>query len=222
MRDLDELTRSAQPIWRDSCWRRGASSFWRDVQCHQKSRHHVVSGDAAGDFDQGGGVKVLLHLLEDVVAHLDLQRHLRRILNNDSFNGIQRRCRHRLARALLDVGSHSIQMRLLATCRQKIDGMVVVFVVCAGYQRDRANCQFPQAAFNRQLSAHGLEIDIPAARQRLTPEQGMVQRGELAASASFNRRDEFARLGAEGGSPGRNAHGGLSWRPAGQKGQMNR
>ena len=54
----------------------------RNAQCHQKPRHHVVSGNPAGQLHNLRGVEVLAQCVEDLVGDFYIERHLRGVLNH--------------------------------------------------------------------------------------------------------------------------------------------
>ena len=89
--------------------------------------------------------------------------------------------------------------------------MVLVLIIRVGQQRDSANAEFAQFGAGGQVGAHGFQIDVPAARQRLAPEQGFVEVDRRAVPAFEDGVNQVVRLGLEGESPVPDTHGGLSW-----------
>ena len=83
------------------------------------------------------------------------------------------------------------------------------FIAGPGHQRRGADAEFAQFGAGRQVGAYGFQIHIPAARQRLAPEQGFVELNQRAAPALEDGVNQVLRLGLEGGGPVGNAHGGV-------------
>jgi len=145
-----------------------------------------------------------------LVADLDVQRHLRGVLNHQLLNRTQRRVGRGFARIVFDHGLEGIEFGLAATGGQEVRCVVAILVVGAGQQGHGANAQLTKLAAGRQSGAHRAQVDVPGPRQRLTPQQCLVEVDQGAAPACQDGIDQLLRLGFEGGVPVRDAHDGLS------------
>ena len=81
--------------------------------------------------------------------------------------------------------------------------MVLLFIVSAREQRDGADAEFAQFGAGWQVGAYCFQIHVPAARQRLAPEQGFVEVDQRAAPALEDRVNQVLRLELAGGGSSR-------------------
>ena len=147
---------------------------------------------------------MLAQAVENSVADLHVQRHLRGVLDHQRFDLAECRVRCRDAGVVND-RIERIELGLHAAGFEEVWRVVFVLVDRAGQQGHGADAEFAQLPAGGQARAHGAKVDVPGARQRLAPQQRLVQVDHGAAAALENGVDQVLRLRLEGGCPLGNA-----------------
>ena len=142
--------------------------------------------------------------VENCVTDFHVQRHLSGVLNHQRFNLPERRVRGCHA-GVVNHRVECIEFGLHTAGFEKVRRMVFVFVDGAGQQGHGANTELAQLPTGGQARAHGAQVDVPGAGQRLAPQQRLVQVDHGAAAALEDGVDQVLRLRLEGGCPFGNA-----------------
>ena len=142
--------------------------------------------------------------VENIVSNFHVQRHLRGVLNHQRFNLPE--CRVRGCHAgVVNHRVECIELGLHTAGFEEVGRMVFVFIDGAGQQGHGANTELAQFPAGGQARAHSAQVDVPGARQRLAPQQRLVQVDHGAAAALEDGVDQVLRLRLEGGCPFGNA-----------------